>query len=113
MHAHAQLHVQTKLQYSIEAQFYVDELAELTAGQTRLLRLMHKLRVTEADRHAELLLAICAGSPSMAAAYLANCTLALEPKGGSSRWLVAMTLIGQLVQSSAKVPNPFNEVIRR
>ena len=91
----------------------MDELAELTAGQTRLLRLMHKLRVTEADRHAELLLAICAGSPSMAAAYLANCTLALEPKGGSSRWLVAMTLIGQLVQSSAKVPNPFNEVIRR
>lgn len=83
------------------------------AGQARLLRLMHKLRVTEANRHAELLLAICAGSPRMASAYLANCSLVLEPKAGSSRWLVAMTLVGQVVQSAAKGTNPFTEAIAR
>lgn len=74
---------------------------------------MHKLRVTEAHRHAELQLAICAGSPPMASAYLANCSLALEPKAGSSRWLVAMTLVGQLVQSAAKGTSPFTEAIGR
>ena len=74
---------------------------------------MHKLRVTENDRHAELLLAICAVSPSMASAYLATCSLAMEPKAGSSRWLVAMTLMGQLVQSAAKVSSPFVTLIGR
>lgn len=74
---------------------------------------MHKLRVTEAEQHAELLLAVCAASPFMAAAYLANCTLALEPKAGSSRSLVAMTLVGQLVQLAAKVTSPFKDMIRR
>lgn len=78
-----------------------------------MLRLMHKLRVTEVERHAELLLSICAGSPSTAAAYLAACSLALEPKAASPRWLVAMTLVGQVVQSAARAANPFAELIGR
>ena len=74
---------------------------------------MHKLRVSEVDRHAELLLAICAGSASMAAAYLAACGLALEPRAGSPRWLVGMTLVGQLVQSAAQAANTFSDLIER
>lgn len=83
------------------------------AGQARLLRLLHKLKVTEVDRHAELLLGVCAASPAMAADYLSSCSLALDPKAGSSRWLVAMTLLGQVVQAAAKVTNPFTKLMRR
>lgn len=90
---------------------HINRTAECNAGHMRLLRLMHKLRVTEVERHAELLLAICAGSPSMAAAYLAACGLALEPRGGSPRWLVGITLVGQLVQSAAQAASPCTQLI--
>ena len=83
------------------------------AGQARLLRLLHKLKVTEVQRHAELLLAVCAASPSLAADWLTTRSLALEPKGGSSRWLVAMTLVGQVIADAATTSNPFDELITR
>lgn len=49
----------------------------------------------------------------MAADYLAGCSVALEPKAGSARWLVAMTLMGSLVQVAAKTDNPFVQLIQR
>ncbi len=80
-------------------------------GQARLLRLLHKLKVTEVTRHAELLLAVSAAFPFMAADYLTSCSLNLEPKASSSRWLVGMTLVGQLVQAAAQAVDPFQELI--
>lgn len=70
---------------------------------------MHKLQVTELDQHAELLLLIGAASPTMAADYLSSCTLNVEPKEASARWVVSMTLIGQLIDHAAKLPLDFLE----
>ena len=86
-------------------------LVRSAAGQARLSRLLHKLKVTEIDRHAELLLAVASASPAMAADYLSSCVLNLEPKASSSRWLVGMTLVGQLVQAAAKASEPFQALI--
>lgn len=76
-----------------------------------MLRLLHKLKVTEMDRHAEVLLAVTAASPAMAADYLTSCSLTLEPKASSSRWLVGMTLVGQVAQAAGKAADPFQEMI--
>ncbi len=73
--------------------------------------MLHKLKVTEVERHAELLLAVAAASPAMAVDYLSSCALNLEPKASSSRWLVGMTLVGQLVQAAAKASDPFQALI--
>ncbi|KAA6426422.1 MAG: hypothetical protein FRX49_03533 [Trebouxia sp. A1-2] len=83
------------------------------AGQARFHRLLHKLKVTEVERHAELLLAVAAASPAMAADYLSSCALNMEPKASSSRWLVGMTVVGQLVQAAAKAADPFQQLINR
>ncbi|KAL0027614.1 hypothetical protein WJX79_002615 [Trebouxia sp. C0005] len=84
-----------------------------SAGQARFHRLLHKLKVTEVERHAELLLAVAAASPAMAADYLSSCALNMEPKASSSRWLVGMTVVGQLVQAAAKAADPFQQLINR
>ena len=88
-------------------QSFASTLLNPAAGQARLSRLLHKLKVTEVDSHAELLLAMAAASPAMAADYLSSCMLNLEPKASSSRWLVGMTLVAQLVQAAAKASDPF------
>ena len=77
------------------------------AGPARFLRLLHKLRVTEVDQHAQLLLAVGAASPSMAADYLSSCSLNLEPKEASVRWLISMKLIGQMVECASEAPAEF------
>ncbi|KAL0021866.1 hypothetical protein WJX77_009321 [Trebouxia sp. C0004] len=82
-----------------------------SAGQARLSRLLHKLKVTEVDRHAELLLAVAAASPAMAVDYLSSCTLNLEPKASSSKWLVGMTLVGQVVQAVKKASDPLQALV--
>ena len=92
-------------------QSFASTLLNPAAGQARLSRLLHKLKVTEVDRHAELLLAVTAASPAMAADYLSSCALNLEPKASSSKWLVGMTLVGQLVQAAAKASDPFQAMI--
>lgn len=66
---------------------------------------MHKLRVTELDNHAQLLLLIGAASPAMAADYLSSCTLNVEPKLACAKWVVSMTLIGQMIEYAAKQPS--------
>ena len=85
----------------------------ITAGQARLLRLLHKLKVTQVDRHAAVLLAVTNASPAMAADYLSSCQLNLEPKSSSSKWLVAMTLVGQLIQAAAQGDPPFQDAVER
>lgn len=92
-------------------QSFASTLSIPAAGQARLSRLLHKLKVTEVERHAELLLAVAAASPAMAIDYLSSCMLNLEPKASSSRWLVGMTLVGQLVQAAAKASDPFQALI--
>jgi len=92
-------------------QSFASTLSIPAAGQARLSRLLHKLKVTEVERHAELLLAVAAASPAMAVDYLSSCALNLEPKASSSRWLVGMTLVGQLVQAAAKASDPFQALI--
>ncbi len=68
---------------------------------------MHKLRVTELDQHAQLLLLVGAASPVMAADYLSSCSLNLEPKEASAKWLVSMTLVGQMIEFASKVPTTY------
>ncbi len=92
-------------------QSFASTLLNPAAGQVRLSRLLHKLKATEVDRHAELLLAVAAASPVVAVDYLSSCMLNLEPKASSSKWLVGMTLVGQLVQAAAKASDPFQAMI--
>lgn len=74
---------------------------------------MHKLKVTELDQHAELLLLIGAASPGMAADYLSSCSLNAEPKEASAKWVVSMTLIGQMIEYAAKLPSSFTQQATR
>ncbi len=92
-------------------QSFASTLVNPAAGRARLSRLLHKLKVTEVDRHAALLLAVASASPTMAVDYLSSCALNLEPKASSSRWLVGMTLVGQIVQAAAEASDPFQALI--
>lgn len=55
-------------------------------GQGRLLRLMLRLKVTEVDRHREVLLATARTRPKLAILYLASFPLTLEPRVSPAWW---------------------------
>uniref|UniRef100_A0A7I4D817 URB1 N-terminal domain-containing protein n=1 Tax=Physcomitrium patens TaxID=3218 RepID=A0A7I4D817_PHYPA len=72
-------------------------------NQGRLLRLLLRLRVTEAFRHRELLLTTARLRPRLAAAYLDAVPYSLEPRP-SPTWFTIMSLVADLVHISSTPP---------
>lgn len=62
-------------------------------GQARLLRLMNRLKVTEVDKHRDLLLATGRARPKFAAAYLASIPLSLEPRVSRVWWALTSLIL--------------------
>ncbi|CAM6096475.1 unnamed protein product [Calypogeia fissa] len=75
-------------------------------GQGRLLRLMLRLKVTEVDRHRDVLLATARARPQLAISYLASFPLSLEPRV-SPAWFNAMSLVSQLIPLASQ-PSSFS-----
>ena len=83
-------------------------------GSARLLRLLSKLKATQTDRHAQLLLSVARAAPAMAADYLNSCSSnVLELTASSSHWFVGMTLTGQLVQAASQGSDPILELVTK
>ncbi|KAG0562635.1 hypothetical protein KC19_9G161300 [Ceratodon purpureus] len=80
-------------------------------NQGRLLRLLLRLRVTEAVRHRELLLTTARIRPRLAAAYLDAVPYSLEPRP-SPTWFTIMSLVADLVHISS-TPPPFVDMALR
>ena len=82
------------------------------AGRKRLQRFLQGLRVTTAKAHYDLLLTMTAAQPTLAAAYLVNNSLSLEPRP-SLRWWAGVSLVGSVIQQASQVPLPYAEQARR
>ena len=89
-----------------------DEPAEEEGGATssrhadthaRAMRVMRRLRVSEAAAHGEMLVAAVTLRPQLAGAYLAALPFSLEPRA-SPRWFAAVTLVARLVRIAARAP---------
>ena len=94
---------------------YTTPTLDCATGAARLLRLLLKLKVTQVLSHAQLLLAVAAAAPAMAAGYLSSCpSNFLEPiASSSSQWFVGMSLIGQLVETAAQGPDSILDFLER
>ncbi len=68
--------------------------------------------MTAAKAHYDLLLAITAAQPTLAAAYLVNNSLSLEPRP-SLRWWAGVSVISSVLQQASLVPLPYAEQARR
>ena len=75
-------------------------------------RFMQGLRVTAAKAHYDLLLAIAAAQPMLAAAYLATSCLSLEPRP-SLIWWAGVSLLSSVIQHASRLPLPFVEQAQR
>lgn len=69
---------------------------------------MQGLRVTASKAHYDLLLAITAAQPTLAAAYLSGASLNLEPRP-SLKWWAGVSAIGKIIQHASQLPLPFQE----
>lgn len=84
----------------------------LLPGDRRLQRFLQGLKPTSSAAHYDLLLAVTAAQPALAAAYLGAAQLPLEPRP-ALRWWAGMSLIGRLVQQASALQPPFLEQARR
>lgn len=82
------------------------------AGRKRLQRFMLGLRVLTTKAHYDLLLAITAAQPTLAASYLANASLSLEPRP-SLKWWAGVSCLGNVIQRASQIPLPFLEQAQR
>ena len=82
------------------------------AGRKRLQRFMLGLRVTATQAHYDLLLAITAAQPVLAATYLSNASLSLEPRP-SLKWWAGVSCLGGIIQRASHLPLPFLEQAQR
>ncbi|CAL8471989.1 g11531 [Coccomyxa elongata] len=86
--------------------------AEDFGGRKRLQRFMLGLRVMATKAHYDLLLAITAAQPTLAATYLANASLSLEPRP-SLKWWAGVSCLGNVIQRASQIPLPFLEQAQR
>jgi len=84
----------------------------VAGSRWRLLRFLQGLSVTEVPRHYQILTRITAGAPSLAAAYISNAGMDLEPRL-DSQWLAGMAAASQLLQHSSAAATPFLERAHR
>ncbi|BDA47572.1 probable nucleolar pre-ribosomal-associated protein 1 at C-terminar half [Coccomyxa sp. Obi] len=86
--------------------------AEDIGGRKRLQRFMLGLRVMATKAHYDLLLAITAAQPTLAATYLANAGLSLEPRP-SLKWWAGVSCLGNIIERASQIPLPFLEQAQR
>ena len=72
-------------------------------GCTRALRVLRALRPSACAAHARVLLGAARAAPCLAAAYLAELPMRLEPRL-AERWLTSMSIVGQLVTAASAQP---------
>lgn len=70
------------------------------------------LRVTATKAHYDLLMSITAAQPTLAATYLANASLSLEPRP-SLKWWAGVSCLGNIIQRASHMPLPFLEQAQR